>query len=206
VPSRLSPIDFVRGPVGYRFSHGGGRKQALAKAAGFSGSSNPLIVDATAGLGRDAFVLASLGSHVTLIERSAKVYALLKEAMEAASSADPKIAEAMSRMTLLYGDAKDLLPTLNADVVIVDPMHPPRRNTALVKQEMRWLREQVGDDLDVGELMQVALSVATKRVVLKLPARADILAGIRKPSHQIIGKSTRFDVYMVEDRSQLVSE
>ena len=39
---------------------------------------NPHIVDATAGLGRDAFLLASLGAKVTLIERSPMMYELLK--------------------------------------------------------------------------------------------------------------------------------
>ena len=39
---------------------------------------------------------------------------------------------------------------------------------------------------------------ASKRVVLKWPLRAELLAGLPPPSHQIIGKSTRYDVFMTE--------
>jgi 16S rRNA (guanine1516-N2)-methyltransferase len=88
------------------------------------------------------------------------------------------------------------LPALNPQVVLVDPMHPPRGNTALVKKEMRQIREIVGTDPDAEKLMQVALDVALNRVVLKWPLRAESMAGIRKPSHQILGKSTRYDVFV----------
>lgn len=82
-------------------------------------------------------------------------------------------------------------------MVVIDPMHPPRHNTALVKKEMRVLRELVGSDPDQVELMEVALAHATKRVVLKWPLRAEPMPGIRKPSHQIMGKNTRYDVFMI---------
>ena len=42
------------------------------------------MLDATAGLGRDAFVLASLGCQVTLIERVPAVAALLENGIERA--------------------------------------------------------------------------------------------------------------------------
>jgi 16S rRNA (guanine1516-N2)-methyltransferase len=100
-------------------------------------------------------------------------------------------------MTLLLGDARDHLATLRPDVVLVDPMHPPRRKSALVKKEMRTLREVVGTDPDALELMQAALAAAQKRVVLKWPLRAEPLAGLRPPSHQILGKTLRYDVFMV---------
>ncbi|XPE60710.1 class I SAM-dependent methyltransferase [Shigella flexneri] len=40
----------------------GGRGEAVAKAVGIKGDYLPDVVDATAGLGRDAFVLASVGA------------------------------------------------------------------------------------------------------------------------------------------------
>ena len=67
---------------------------------------------------------------------------------------------------------------------------------ALVKKEMRQLRDLLGADPDSFELMQAALAAATKRVVLKWPLRADAMAGLKAPSHQILGKSTRYDVFM----------
>jgi 16S rRNA (guanine1516-N2)-methyltransferase len=190
-------LDFNGGALGHRVRFGGGRGQALPKAAGFTGGNTPSVVDATAGLGRDAFLLASLGAQVTLLERSPEVHALLKDGLARARAAGPEVAAIVARMTLLYGDAKDLLPGLQADVVIVDPMHPLRKKTALVRKEMRLLRQLVGSDPDALELMQAALASARKRVVLKWPLHADDLEGLSKPSHQIIGKTTRYDVFMV---------
>jgi 16S rRNA (guanine1516-N2)-methyltransferase len=100
-------------------------------------------------------------------------------------------------MTLVHADAKDLLPGLRPDVVLVDPMHPPRRNNALVKKEMRLLRDLVGSDPDALELVRTALASARKRVVLKWPLRADALEGLPKPSHRIGGKTVRYDVFMI---------
>ena len=193
--------DFVGGAVGYRFRSGEGRGQALARAAGFTRGVTPSIVDATAGLGRDAFMLASLGAHVTLIERSPEVHALLREGLANASAAGPEFAAVIERMTLLYGDARILLPGLRADVVLIDPMHPPRRSTALVKQEMRLLRELVGTDPDAKDLIETALASHCKRVVLKWPLHAKPFAGLRQPSHQIIRKTVRYDVFMIQQQA-----
>ena len=190
-------VDFVGGAVAHRFRFGGGRGQALPKAVGMKSGNSPSVVDATAGLGRDAFLLASLGSEVTLIERSNEMYRLLAEGMERARAAGGEVAEVIARMTLLHGDAKVLLKGLSPEVVLVDPMHPPRKNSALVKKEMRLIREIVGTDEDSTELMRVALDCASKRVVLKWPQKADPMEGIRAPSHQISGKSTRYDVFMI---------
>ncbi|MGU3401423.1 class I SAM-dependent methyltransferase [Brucellaceae bacterium D45D] len=194
-PSELI-VDFVGGAVGHRFRSGEGRGQALARAAGFASGITPNIVDATAGLGRDAFFLASLGATVTLIERSAKMHDLLAQGLARASAKGGHYAETVARMTLLHGDSSLLLPELKPQVVLVDPMHPPRGNSALVKKEMRQIRDIVGSDEDSGKLMQVALEHAQNRVVLKWPMRAPAMAGLRKPSHQILGKSTRYDVFV----------
>ena len=194
-------VDFVGGAVGHRFRSSEGRGQALPKAAGFTKGRTPKIVDATAGLGRDAFLLASRGADVTLIERSSEMHAHLADGISRALEAGGAYAEAAARMTLLHGDSRHLLKELSPEVVIVDPMHPPRQNTALVKKEMRVLRELVGADPDQVELMEAALENATKRVVLKWPLRADPMPGVRKPSHQILGKNTRYDVFMIFGKS-----
>ncbi len=189
-------VDFVNGPVAHRLRFGGGRGQDLAKAMGLRGGKTPTIIDATAGLGRDAFLLASLGAEVTLIERSDKMHALLEQGMQRAAVEGGQLREIIDRMTLLKGDAKDLLPDLSGESILIDPMHPPRKSSALVKQELRQVREIVGSDEDAADLVRVALANATKRVVLKWPAKADPIEGIRPCTHQILGKSTRYDVFM----------
>jgi 16S rRNA (guanine1516-N2)-methyltransferase len=188
--------DFVDGPVGYRFRQGGGRSQALPKAVGLKGKTNLHIIDATAGLGRDAFLLASLGANVTMIERNPQMHSLLHDAMVRAKNESYKYAEVIERMTLIHGDAIELLPSIKPKIVIIDPMHPPRSKSALVKKEMRIIRDIVGTDEDAGKLMNVALKYATKRVVLKWPQHARPMDELPRPSHQITGKSTRYDVFI----------
>ena len=195
-----SAFDFVNGAVGYRFRSGASRRDALARAAGFGKGAIPAIIDATAGLGRDAFLLASLGAQVTLLERSPEVHDRLRDALARAAAEGSELAAVVARMTLLQGDARKLLPGLRADTVMVDPMHPTRGSSAAVKQQMRLLRELVGSDPDALELMQAALACDCRRVVLKWPLRAAPLEGLRKPSHSITGKTVRYDVFMQTGR------
>ena len=189
-------IDFVMGAVAHRLRFGGGRGQDIAKAMGFRNGNTPTIIDATAGLGRDSFLLASLGAHVTMIERSEKMHMLLELGMERAFNEGGQFREIIERMTLLKGDAKDIIPTLTAEAILIDPMHPERKNSALVKQDLRQVRDIVGSDEDAADLVRLAIMHAQKRVVLKWPAKADPIEGVQKCSHQILGKTTRYDVFM----------
>ena len=196
--SRLQ-LDFTSGALAHRRRFGGGRRQALARAAGFRPGHVPRIVDATAGLGRDAFVLAALGAEVTMIERAPEVHAALAEAL-ARAARDAETAPIVGRMRLIAGDARAVLPRLAEsgppEVIMVDPMHPPRASSALVRKEMRDLRALVGDDPDSAELMAVALQCAARRVVLKWPRHAPPMPGLGAPNHSLSGRTTRFDVYL----------
>lgn len=189
-------IDFVMGAVAHRLRFGGGRGQDIAKAMGFRKGNTPTIIDATAGLGRDSFLLASLGAQVTMIERSEKMHMLLELGMERAFNEGGQFREIIERMKLLKGDAKDIIPTLTAEAILIDPMHPERKNSALVKQDLRQVRDIVGSDEDAADLVRLAIMHAQKRVVLKWPAKADPIEGVQKCSHQILGKTTRYDVFM----------
>ncbi|MEY8119795.1 class I SAM-dependent methyltransferase [Falsihalocynthiibacter sp. BN13B15] len=190
-------VDFVNGSVAHRLRFGGGRGQDLAKAMGLRAGKTPIIIDATAGLGRDSFLLASLGAQVTMIERSEKMHALLTDGMERAASEGGQLREIIGRMTLMKGDAKDLIPELSGEAILIDPMHPERKNSALVKQDLRQVREIVGTDDDAADLVRLAIKHARKRVVLKWPAKADPIEGVQACSHQIRGKTTRYDVFMI---------
>jgi 16S rRNA (guanine1516-N2)-methyltransferase len=195
-------VDFVGGRLGYRRRHGGGRGQALARAIGLKGGAGttPLrVLDATAGLGRDAFVLATLGANVHMIERSAIVAALLQDGL-ARASADATVGPLVTgRLQLTVADARLLLPTLSADqqpdVIYLDPMYPERHTAALVKKESRALRRLVGADPDAAELLAAALAHRPRRVVVKRPRSAPFLAGF-EPSLQLESKTTRYDVYL----------
>ena len=187
---------FIEGPILHRLKYGKGRGQNLAKAVGFKFNKNRTIIDATAGLGYDAFILASLGANVTLIERSEKIYDLLKAAISEAKLYGGEISKIVNRMNLLFGDSKDILPNIAPEVILIDTMYKDRKKSALVKNDMRLVREVVGSDSDHVELINVALNNASKRVVIKQPRYAETLDNIKGCSHQILGKTIRYDVYV----------
>ncbi len=191
-------VDFSSGALNHRRRFGGGRGQPLARAVGLKHGANPSVVDATPGLGRDAFVLACLGCRVTLVERSPVVYALLRDGLYRARM-DPEVgAVVRERLELVWADARVYLATLpparRPEVAYIDPMYPHRRKSALVKKAMRALRAVVGDDADAPELLAAALAVATRRVVVKRPAGAPSLVG-PAPAAAIHAPGTRFDLY-----------
>ncbi len=191
-------VDFVEGAVAHRRKFGGGRGQSIAKAVGLKSGAMPTVVDATAGLGRDAFVLASLGCKVTLIERSPVVAALLQDGLTRAGQ-DPEIGPwVRERMQLLQGPAVETLLALTErpEVIYLDPMFPHKQKSALVKKEMRVFQSLVGADLDADALLPAALRMADKRVVVKRPDYAGWL-NEQKPSMAIETKSNRFDVYVM---------
>jgi len=187
---------FIEGPILHRLKYGKGRGQNLAKAVGMKFNKNRNIIDATAGLGYDSFILASLGAKVTLIERSQKMHELLQNGINEGISFGGEIEKIINRMELLFGDSKDILPKLTPEVIMIDTMYKDRKKTALVKNNMRLVREIVGPDSDYIELLKVALNCAKNRVVLKQPRYAEPIKEIRKCSHQILGKTIRYDVFM----------
>ena len=189
-------VDFVEGALAHRRQQGGGSGQMIAKAVGIQPGIRPSILDATAGLGRDAFVLAGLGCQLWLIERQPIVAALLADGM-ARGRQDTEVANIMQRMQLLTGNAIDLMGAWSDEVpqvVYLDPMFPERSKTSLVKKEMRVFRPLVGDDDDAPALLAAALELASHRVVIKRPRKAPSIPG-PKPGHVIEGKSSRFDIY-----------
>ncbi len=192
-------VDFIGGAVGHRHRFGGGRGQTIARAVGLKGGHNPTVVDATAGLGRDAFVLASLGCQVTMIERSVVVAALLDDGLRRATADSELGGWITQRLQLVNADAVQWMRALDEgdypEVVYLDPMFPHKQKSALVKKEMRLFQKLLGFDERTDELLESALEIATKRVVVKRPDYAPFLAE-KKPSMQIKGKKHRFDVYV----------
>lgn len=189
--------DFLAGAAHYRRKHGGGRDQAVAKAVGVRGKHLPSVLDATAGLGGDSFVLACLGCQVRMFERAPVIFALLEDGIKRAMG-DKELGPLIRRrLRLTLGDSRRFLQTLQKnipEVVYLDPMYPHREKNALAKKEMRLLRALVGDDHDAEELFLVALACGAKRVVVKRPRLAPPLAD-REPDLLLAGKSSRFDVY-----------
>lgn len=197
--------EFTEGAVDHRRKFGGGKGQMIAKAVGVKAGVYPRVLDATAGMGKDSFVLATLGCELTMIERSPIVHVLLQNglvrAQEFAREQDAELLQVINRMQLMSQDSRTYLESLSAeqfpDVIYLDPMFPERQKTADVKKEMAAFHSIVGKDEDADALLPLALAHVNYRVVVKRPRKAPFLNN-QTPSYQLEGKSSRFDIYTVK--------
>ncbi len=172
-------------------------RELVVRASKLKNASAPLtVLDATAGLGEDAFLLASAGFTVDLYERDSTIAALLSDAL-ARALVDPASREAASRMRLHEQDSIPALATLPAppDVVLLDPMFPAREKSAAVKKKFQLLQRLERPCDDEGALLCAARAARPRKVVVKRPAKGAPLAG-EKPDYSISGKAIRYDCYV----------
>jgi len=190
-------VDFTAGQVAHRRLYGGGKSQTIAKAIGINKISKPLILDATAGMGKDAFVFASLGARVIMMERSPISAALLSDGLQRAAH-DDDIADIIQNISFIFGDARQLNTSIQLkeipDIIYLDPMFPHRNKSAAIKKEMLAFQQLIGEDLDSDELLDICRKVAKQRVVVKRPIKAEFL-NHTKPSYSMKMKKHRFYVY-----------
>lgn len=170
--------------------HDEGKKQGLIRACG--PKKDIKIIDATAGWGRDALLLASFGAEVRMIERQPMVAALLADGLERLDDESPL----KKTLSLVCADAitylQGLAPDDYPDVIYIDPMHPLRQKSALVKKNMQALQQLIGPEQDADQLIEIATTRAKKKVIVKWPQRKSPL---RAPNGSIPGKTVRFDIY-----------
>jgi 16S rRNA (guanine1516-N2)-methyltransferase len=191
------PVGVDFGSPAMRHRRVAGHNELLGRAVGIGKKPGLKVIDATAGLGRDGFVLADLGCEVLLCERELLVVAMLESGLERGrASGDAWLENVLGRVDLWQGDARALTEERIAefDVLYMDPMFPARSKSAAVKKEMA-LFQMLLDDRDGAEaLLDWSLAQGFARVVVKRPSKAPGL-GVAKPSHVIEGRAVRYDVY-----------
>ena len=191
-------VDFLSAALSYRAKHGGGKSEAIVKAIGGHKNKGLNVLDCTAGMATDSFVMASSGANVSMLERNIIVAALIEDALQRAQDLDVS-----SRLRFFNVDAKTFLNTKDYqsdkfDVIYLDPMFPHKKKSALVKKEMQAFQRLLGPDTDSDEIFELALNRALKRVVVKRPNYAPPLSSNDKrfPDLAVKSKKHRFDVYL----------
>lgn len=192
-------VDFVGGNLGHRRKFGLSRQQIFAKAIGIK--NRPLkVIDATAGLGRDAFFLACLGCDVRAIEKDPVLMTLLEDGYQRGLNS-PDVGKILAeKVRLVHADAVEYLKNLKKserpDVIYIDPMFPEKKKTALSPKEMQTLQALLGADQDPLPLLEAALLAANSRVIVKRPLKSkQVKAGV---NHSYTGKSVRYDLYLIK--------
>ncbi len=194
--SRL-PVHNRRGVSKSRRIRGG--HDLLLKAVIGKRKTAPSVLDATGGLGRDAFLLAVRGCRVRLMERSPIIAALTADGLQRAARI-PAVRDVVARLSLVQADSLNHLKNMQGEktgpeVIYLDPMFPHRKKKARSKKQLLMLQHLIGHDDDADRLLEAALQICRLRVVVKRSRHSPCLGGL-PPSFQYRGRSTRFDVYL----------
>ncbi len=193
-------VDFTTGQSAHRRKYGGGFGQALAKAVGLNKDSPLDVMDVTGGYARDAFVLATLGATLRIIERSRVLTTLVQDGLDRAQT-NKTVNKITQRMSLICADSiifmQELVNSDKPDVIYLDPMYPIRQKKSAVKKEIQLLHQLIGRDTDSKSLLQAAFRTAKKRVVVKRPKSAEPLSKINLVG-SIRSSNTRYDIYNPE--------
>lgn len=191
-------IDFFSKKMRYRMQHINKAQEPLLRALGWKSTEQKSVLDMTAGLGRDACMLFFAGFNVTMFERNPILQLLLANALSELPSEDFSqqfILEKEDSIVYLRRMIELNLAAPFADAIYMDPMYPERKKSALVKKELRIIRNLVGADLDSESLLLMAIESGVPRVVVKRPKGATFVAD-KKPNHSVESPNTRFDVYL----------
>lgn len=189
-----------------RLRAGNLQRELLVRAAKIKDAGTVLTaVDATAGLGEDALLLAAAGFSVRLYEYDPVIAALLRDAMGRAMK-DPKLADVVCRMHLVEGDSLAALPQLDftPDVVLLDPMFPARQKSASIKKKFQLLQQLEKPCTNEAELLKAAIAAGPRKIVIKRPLKGPYLADI-KPDYSLEGKAIRYDCLLAPYKRKAVA-
>ncbi|KAN0014744.1 hypothetical protein ACTFIU_001062 [Dictyostelium citrinum] len=171
-------LDYTEGSIAYRTKFGKNARSPIIRAICPSKNVYPdTVLDVTGGLGKDAWVIASFGPKVTIVERNPVLIYLMENALSKALS-NPNTAEIAKRITLVHKDSIEyLVENLKnpqedkvPQVIFMDPMYQPKKTEkSLSKKDIRAIRKLVGGDRDSTTLFALSRRFASNRVVWKRP-------------------------------------
>ena len=154
-------------------------------------------IDATAGMGEDAFLLAAYGYDMTLYEQNPVVAVLLKDALRRAKK-HPQLKEIAGRMKLVEGNSVEELKTRvdAVDLIYLDPMFPDRQKSGLINKKLQLIQKLEPPCSDEVELFEAAIQAKPSKIIVKRPLKSPFLAG-KNPTYELKGKAIRYDCYAV---------
>lgn len=190
-------VDFLSKQNNYRCVNFKKKNEALYKALGIKANYFPSVVDATAGFGKDAFLISFWGCYVMMIERHPVVAALLKDGLQRAYENKNIGCWLKKRLHFIFYDSFKMLeiPIFQPDIVYLDPMYPINKKKLLPKKNMQFLRKIIKNNSNYKELLNISRKFARKRIIVKRPIYAKPLSN-EKFEFSIKNKNHRFDIYL----------
>ena len=178
----------------HRVTNGRLQHEMLVRAAK-SDKPGRKAIDATAGMGEDAFLLAAQGYEVTLFEQNPVIAVLLKDALRRAKK-HPVLKDIASRMNLVQDNSVEGMSKLldPVDVIYLDPMFPARQKSSLINKKLQLIQKLEPPCSEETDLFDAAISASPSKIIVKRPLKSEFLAG-RKPSYTLNGKAIGYDCY-----------
>jgi len=179
-----------------RITPGKLKSEMLLKAAKLKNIDGiPHVLDATAGMGEDSFILAAAGARVELFEKDPIIALLLTDAINRAKS-DVKCAHIAERMTVHETDSISYMKNTKEefDIVYLDPMFPDRNKSALIKKKFQLIGQIEAPATDGVSLLSAAIDLKPMRIIVKRPLKGEILGDV-KPHYSLKGKAIRYDCF-----------
>ena len=149
------------------------------------------VWDLTAGLGKDAFILASYGYAVTMVEQNPVLATIVNYALE--NKILPK-----RNLELVFGNSLDFL-TENQDVpqaIYLDPMFKDEKSSK-AKKDMQLIQLLAENNTSQNDeaLFAAAYAKVQNKIIVKRDNKQAAIIVSPVPSHTKSGKTICFDVY-----------
>lgn len=178
----------------HRITNGRLQHEMLVKAAKTS-EMGLKGIDATAGMGEDALLLAAYGYEMTLYEQNPVVAALLKDALRRAKKHEI-LKDVVNRMKVVEGDSSKLLKNLTYEpqLIYLDPMFPARQKSGLINKKLQLIQKLEPPCSKEQDLFEAAIMAGPKKIIVKRPLKSPHLAE-KKPNYMLQGKAIRYDCY-----------
>lgn len=215
--------DFLDSTFKYRLSKKNLANETVVKAVkGRQKAQELSVLDATAGFGRDSFLMAAAGMHVLQIEKIPLIHHLVNKALDIAkSSGFAELENATKKITTVCGNSIEYMAARHNlqkedrhNIVFLDPMyvdsmqqqqHSGLKESAAVNKHLTMLQaitvmHKTEDEKDTlkreAQLFESAINYAKTKVVVKRPPKAPWL-NRQKPSSSLSSKAVRFDIYPI---------
>ena len=172
--------------------------QALLKACNNKQRSIKTVLDLTGGWGMDSFILACHGQTVTCIEQNTLVHKISAYSLHCAQAIKHS-AMAANRVEMVRGDSVNYLQSHAKsgvyDCIYLDPMFSDHKSSAKPAKGLQIL-QKLTHNHDIQTCFELALAKASKRVVVKSPAKS--VALFEKEADLVYREKTiRFEVFLI---------
>ena len=140
-------------------------------------------------------IFLSLGHKVVAVEQSKIIYSLVKDAILRAKNKIPEL----KNLIFLNDNSLEVYKSMSKefDVIYLDPMYPSLNKKNKKSGRLENIKKilEIENFTDCGEnLVKDFFDLEYKKIILKRPLK--FRKNYSNINYQVLGKTTRFDIYL----------